>query len=495
MVAVALLATAVSALIGSFVLGRVPHVTDGVSYLFQARVFASGHLSLKPEPEPALFQQMNTLDGDGRWCSLYPPGWPAILAVGVLLGAPWLVNPLLLGLSIVGVWRLALRLYDGPTAVLAAAALAASPFALLMSGSFMAHPAMLCATIWCLVLLAEGTLSGSLGSLVAAGLLAGLALLIRPFSALTLLAPAAAWSSLKLRRPAAVGALALGLLPGVVGFLVYDRVVFGGFLVTGYALYEPEQFSTARAMTVSWTEATTLALPWYLRELGRGLWGIGSWSLALFLPLLWPRPRGSRDLMLAACAALLVFGHCFYFYRDVVYGGPRFAFEALGPLSVLVARSLWFVSALLATLWRKLSPATATPATRRLLAGAAVGMALYLPLAWRLPREMARHSGWYRMLSGEPLRRATAAGIGSSALVFVDSRPPWASSSLFLSNSLRPAQGGRVFVHDIPRLRAAALALYPRDEVWWLRLRFAEPGPGEDLGNRAPTELSWQRLR
>jgi hypothetical protein len=44
----------------------------------------------------------------GRWCSLCPPGWPAILAVGVLLGAPWLVDPLLLGLSIVGVWRLAL---------------------------------------------------------------------------------------------------------------------------------------------------------------------------------------------------------------------------------------------------------------------------------------------------------------------------------------------------------------------------------------------------
>ena len=477
MVLVALLATAVSALIGSFVLGRVPHVTDGVSYLFQGRIFAAGHLSLAPEPAPALFRQMNTLNGDGRWCSLYPPGWPAILAVGVLLGAPWLVNPFLLGLSIVGVWRLALRLYDGPTAMIAAAALAASPFALLMSASFMAHPAALCVTTWCLALLAEGTLSGSLGSLVAAGLLAGLALLIRPFTAVTLLAPAAVWSTVKLRRPAAVGALALGLLPGMVCFLVYDRVVFGGFLVTGYALYEPEQFSTAREMAVSWTEAITIALPWYVRALGRSLWGIGSWSLALFLPLLWPRPRGSRDLMLAACAALLVFGHCFYFFRDVVYAGPRFAFEALGPLSVLVARSLWFAFG-----------------KRRLLAGAAVGLALYLPLAWRLPVEMERHSGWYRMLSDEPLRQA-AVGIGPSALVFVDSQPPWGYSSLFPSNALRPARGGRVFVRDLPQLRAAALALYPRDEVWRLRLRFAEPGPGEGLGNRAPTEFSWQRLR
>src|SRR5437764_459246 len=40
---------------------------------------------------------MNVLipDDHGRAFSRYPPGWPALLAIGAKLGVPWLVNPLL----------------------------------------------------------------------------------------------------------------------------------------------------------------------------------------------------------------------------------------------------------------------------------------------------------------------------------------------------------------------------------------------------------------
>ncbi|MEZ5867819.1 MAG: hypothetical protein R3D46_04865 [Defluviimonas denitrificans] len=34
---------------------------------------------------------------DGRWFSATLPGWPAVLALGALLGLPWIVNPLLAG--------------------------------------------------------------------------------------------------------------------------------------------------------------------------------------------------------------------------------------------------------------------------------------------------------------------------------------------------------------------------------------------------------------
>src|SRR5438477_576284 len=57
-------------------------------------------------------------------------------------------------LAVAGVWLAGRRLYDPATGLLAAAALACSPFALLMAADAMAHVPALCAAVWCLAMLA-----------------------------------------------------------------------------------------------------------------------------------------------------------------------------------------------------------------------------------------------------------------------------------------------------------------------------------------------------
>ena len=163
------------------VLARLPHVQDSVTYLFQSQTLAAGHLTA---PAPPLsgpdaaphFAQEFLLVRDGRWFGKYPPGYPALLAPGVLAGAPWLVNPLLAALTVALVSALARRLgnYElrttnnglrGRPAVvplplttdhwplitvywpLTTLLLATSPFFLVMSGSFLAHPAELFWTV------------------------------------------------------------------------------------------------------------------------------------------------------------------------------------------------------------------------------------------------------------------------------------------------------------------------------------------------------------
>ena len=140
----AMFAAGTSLLISAAVLDRIPHVTDGVSYAFQGKIFASGRLSLEPPSVPVLFVHENVLVTATRWCSKYPPGWPLLLAVGWLVGAPWIIDPLLLGLSVIGIWRLGRALFDAPTGLVAAVALAVSPFALIMSAGFLAHGPALC---------------------------------------------------------------------------------------------------------------------------------------------------------------------------------------------------------------------------------------------------------------------------------------------------------------------------------------------------------------
>jgi len=519
-------AAALALLISWTVLGLVPHVTDSISYLFQGRILAAGHLYEPPPRLPALFWQENVILEPARWCSLYPPGWPLLLALGWRLHAPWLMTPLLLALAVAGVWLAGRRLYDPATGLLAAAALACSPFALLMAADAMAHVPALCASAWCLAMLAgavedrrppgdaapssasppaaavaadDGAAAGRVRRrrLAAAGLLGGFALLIRPLTAVALLGPAVAWCAIELarrRRLSALGWIALGAAPCVAAMAAYDAAVFGGPLVSGYALYEPARFARGGAW-VPLSAALLRRLPWYLRELNRSLWGLPWGDLPLLAPVLLARPRRAADAVLAACAGCLVLAYCFYFYGDVVYSGPRMVFESLGPLSLLAARSLrtlagWFAAGL-----RRLGAAEHRERKLRLAATTAAGcLLLYFPLGRRLPEQMVHHAGWYMTVSPEPLRAAVRAGLGPDALVFVAGNP-WCYGAFFLANDLRPETGRRVFVRDVPPLRAAALAVYPRREVWLARVDVVIPDPVADPNVARPTRLSWQRLR
>ena len=80
---------------------RYPISGDDYSYMYQAKLFASGKLYAEdPIYDPALpfhdcVETYCLRDDQGHRFSKYPPGWPALLAVGVKLRAPWLVDPLL----------------------------------------------------------------------------------------------------------------------------------------------------------------------------------------------------------------------------------------------------------------------------------------------------------------------------------------------------------------------------------------------------------------
>ena len=59
-------------------------------------------LPIPPVPDAFDFYLMGT--GSKGWYSIVEPGWPAVLAIGMWLGVPWLVNPLLAGLNVWIAW-------------------------------------------------------------------------------------------------------------------------------------------------------------------------------------------------------------------------------------------------------------------------------------------------------------------------------------------------------------------------------------------------------
>jgi hypothetical protein len=132
---VAVWVTMVSALIAWFVLEGVPHIPDSVSYLFQAKYFSAGYLYLPAPPDRESFVISHVVNDGTKWYGYGFPGWPALLALGVLTGVPWLVNPVLGGLTVLLSHALVQRLYSRLMAGAVVSLLAVSPWFLFMSAS------------------------------------------------------------------------------------------------------------------------------------------------------------------------------------------------------------------------------------------------------------------------------------------------------------------------------------------------------------------------
>ncbi|MFI5181176.1 MAG: ArnT family glycosyltransferase [Thermoanaerobaculia bacterium] len=495
----ALFATSLSAWICRSVFEGIPHISDGVAYAFQARVFASGRLFLHPPPVPEAFAIENIVLSESRWAGRYPPGLPLLLSVGYVLHSPWLVNPLLLGLAVFGVFRLGQTLYDAPTGILAALLLAISPFALLFGGTFLSHVPALCVTIWALDALARGRKSDEARSLLLAGLFAGFGAAVRPYTTAALLFPAGVWlvwraaPRLALRRAALV--LAGAALPLLL-HAGFNAAVWGNPLRTGYSVADPSLRATGPWELFS-SPLSSLRdhLPRYLIDLNRDPWAEPWPDL---LPLLFLLPRRNRrpgDGLLLACSLTLVFAYSVFKSFDVIHAGPRYVLEAVGPLALLLARGLTAGAALI----RERLEGFRTPrAFQTALFVSLGGLLLWFPLARRLPELMEINSKAYCGETLEPLRRPGAEKVGEDALILVSGNLPEISySGLALLNDVDPQKGRRVYVLDQRLRREELLAAYPRKEVWELfvglarwpsKNRFAVPA-------YEVRRVTWNRVR
>ena len=133
-----------AAFVSQIPLAGVPHVSDEVAYTLQARLFAAGG-RLGPAADNASMWMMPFWNIDGPMFSPFPPGWPALLAVGELVHLGAWVNPLLACFLPWVAFRLALAVADRSVARLAAVLMALSPGILVLAGSRMAHTSVLLA--------------------------------------------------------------------------------------------------------------------------------------------------------------------------------------------------------------------------------------------------------------------------------------------------------------------------------------------------------------
>ncbi len=364
------------------VAGAVPHVPDELSYMFQARVFAGGHITASPPPSEAAFEWSDPSPiavHDGKWASIYPFGHPLALGLGFLVHAPWLIPPLLGGLSVLMVFLLARKLYRPETAVLAATLFAVSPFFLMTASNFMSHTTTAFYLLASLVFLAYADRRPLAYSFLA-GIFIGLVFNTRPLTGAALVPAFSLFTLASLlgplpKREAFRRAIAFGLGCAVMLalYFVYRYLTTGDpftletLQAGGNSLGFSGNHTFAAGLSNEQTQAAYLMLVLHN-------WPVQLGAALALLPFLLGTTR-RWDWFMAACALSVMAVYAAYFYNGLMHG-PRFWFEAAPLLMLLSARGVELAAeragALSAALWRR------APATGSLVAGGALYLAVGL---------------------------------------------------------------------------------------------------------------------
>ena len=224
-------------------LRQIPIIHDEASYLFQARLFASGHWTAPSPPVPEFFEQWHVLVVP-RFASKYPPGHALLLVPGIWLGLPGLV-PVLLGAATAAlVFSIARRLTNGIVAFWTWGFWITSFIVLWMLGSYFSQTTS--AFCWMLgwYALLRWREGGERWLLVVAVVVAWLGL-TRPLTALAYAIPVGIYvlrgTAQRRRWPALGRAIALGLAMLLL-LPVWSVKTIGTARTTPYALYSKVYF-------------------------------------------------------------------------------------------------------------------------------------------------------------------------------------------------------------------------------------------------------------
>lgn len=223
-----------AAFVGYALLDHTELLDDERSYLFQADLFAHGRTHGPGLPE-AFRNQMLLVDPVQT--SKYPPGNALLLALGVLLHAPHMVEPLLAGLLVLAVHAFVRDAYGERHAHLAAMLTALSPFTWAIFGTSLSFGPAAVAFALTIAGLARHEKTGSTTSSFVAGLGAGALFVIRPFDAAVLAAPALLFGA---RRAPKRSRFALASVLGVaaLAWLIpwHNHAITGSYTVMPYTL-------------------------------------------------------------------------------------------------------------------------------------------------------------------------------------------------------------------------------------------------------------------
>lgn len=458
-VAICAAAAGYSAFAARVTLEGIPHVQDSASYLLAAKAIAAGHLKVPVKPELAPFFEL-PLFFEHHNGFLYPlvpglyyAGHPALLALGQLLHAPWVINPISSGLTLGLLFLLCRELFGTSTGLLAIVLGAISPFARFQSASMMSHTSALLFVTAALLSLVYWLKRRRLVYALFMGAAVGALLNVRPFDAAAL---GVFIALVLLERMRSIGVRSVLRMGGVAAasFMPFVLLILCQMAAVG------EGLDPAAQGLLQWLPGNIDAAHLRLEDLNYHLFG---WSVVPGLPpvltvgvlllALLVMPKTRPDWFIAGWALLYVVAYMATCWHANMFG-PRYWYCSLGGQLVLIARLLQVLPGLVTRLSGVLWPPGKTQRWRWMtVAAGAVPMVvvsgpLFLETMKTLPEHFAPSYIGYNGFSAAPLRLLADHGV-TKGLVFIDDMPDWQNLVTGIAANDISLAGDLIFAHHI----------------------------------------------
>jgi len=225
----------------------MPHLEDEHTYLFQAKLFASGRVTVDAPLNPCSFYIPHVINTAGKRFSKDFPGYPLVLSLGVLIGQPWVVNAFAAVVTLMGVYLFGRDIFDHDTGLLAAAFGAISPLFIQLASSFNSNATSIAVLIffgWTFMRTRREQSSRQFSYGVIAGGLLGWAAITRPLTSVAIGLPFAvlALADLIRRKREVVGRyfVMAGAFMAILSILpLYNFIATGSPITNTYQMYWP----------------------------------------------------------------------------------------------------------------------------------------------------------------------------------------------------------------------------------------------------------------
>ena len=354
----AVLSFALSLIVADWLFPLLSANNDEAVYLFQARVYRSGHLTLPAAEYRDFFRPWMSSEHDQRLVLVFQPVFPAVLALSDLVfGSMRIALAAIAGGSVILVYALGRELgLPARTRVIASGLFALSPFAVVQSALYLEYLFAVALEMAVLTLLLSGLRMESgrrARRLAAAGLVYGLLVFTRPLEALML--GVAMGLYLLVRERSLARALrqllwpTLGALPTVVAMLVYNAYLTGSPLrFPLWAIGGNNSFGFGLRNVVDGSPLIDATFVNSLKALHQNMRSLPHWMFGsiLIVPLavygLWRRRREPTTVLLAAIGVLFPLAYVFYWGNLLIVNGrkmigPHYYMAVMVPTVVFAA--------------------------------------------------------------------------------------------------------------------------------------------------------------
>lgn len=323
--------------ISNYVLLGFPNSSDEYVYLFQGETLSDFRFHDSPHPLRQFFNFNHLFQSDQIWIGRFPPGWPLILALAILLHVPLFLVNLIIGIITLFVfYKFVKTRYNSKIAFWSLLILGSSSFFIFNSASFFSHTlALLCSLLFAICLLKA--LDGNRPNFAfIAGVFIGLSFITRYYSAILFALPFGFYLfkyNIKVVSKVLLFTI-IGFIPFLFFLFYYNYKITGNpFLPVTVWIDAHEGLGFVKGHNLK------IACEHIVRRLLLFEYWVSPGMLFLYFLLLYHKFRSTEKLFSNPedwMFVVFIFGYVFYHEIGGNQYGPRFYYEAFPFMIVFV---------------------------------------------------------------------------------------------------------------------------------------------------------------